>query len=279
MFDGFFASEVVRNALLIGTAAALLSGCLGVFTVLRGQSFAGHALADVSSAGGALSLLLGISPMAGFFGLGLLGAAGLSGGLGGQRRGDGDLAAGILLGAGLGLTALLLHFAVTMRNVSGAAATVMFGSLFSAPPGEGALACGAALGGVLLLAIIYKPLLLASLDAELAAVRGINTRLLAGVFLVLLALSVTLSAISVGAILSTALLIGPAAAALRLARRPVAAMALAALFGMACCWGGVALAYASYGFTPGRVWPVSFFITALVLLVYAACALRRGINV
>lgn len=272
MFDGFFASGVVWNALLIGSAAAVLSGIIGVFTVLRGQSFAGHALADVSSAGGALSLLLGINPMLGFFGLGLLGALGLAG----RRQGDGDLAAGILLGAGLGLTALLLHFAISLRNVAGAAAVVMFGSLFSAPPGAGALALGGAVAGVLVLAVIHKPLLLSSLDAELAVVRGANIRLVAGVYLVLLALAVTLSAMSVGAILSTALLIGPAAAALRLTRRPWAACAMAAGLGVACCWGGVALAYASYGFTPGRVWPVSFFIVALVFCTYAAASLRRG---
>lgn len=268
MFAGFWTSTVVQNALLIGGAAAVLSGIIGVFTVLRGELFAGHALADVSSAGGALSLLLGINPMLGFFGLGLLGAVGLSG----KRRGDGDLAAGILLGAGLGLTALLLHFAVTMRGVAGAAVSVMFGSLFAAPPGAGALAFCAALAGVLLLALIYKPLLLASLDGELAAVRGVNIRLVAWLFLLLLALAVTLSAMAVGAILSTALLIGPAAAALRLARRPWVAMVLAAVFGVACCWGGVALAYASYAWTPGRVWPVSFFITTLVLMIYAAAS-------
>jgi zinc/manganese transport system permease protein len=101
-------------------------------------------------------------------------------------------------------------------------------------------------------------------------------RLLGALYLVLLGLSVTLSAMSVGAILSTALLIGPAAAALRLTRQPVAAMALAAALGVACSWGGVALAYASYSWTPGRVWPVSFFITACVLLSYAAASWRRA---
>lgn len=272
MLSGFFVSDVVWNALLIGTAAAVLSGGIGVFTVLRGQSFAGHALADVSSAGGALSLVLGLSPMLGFFGLGLLGALGLAG----RRRGDGDLAAGILLGAGLGLTALLLHFAMTMRHATGAAAVVMFGSLFSAPPGAGVLALAGAAAGLLLLAIIHRPLLLSSLDADLAQVRGTNIRLMAGIYFVLLALAVTLSAMSVGAILSTALLIGPAAAALRLTRRPWAAMALAAALGVASCWGGVVLAYASYGWTPGRVWPVSFFIVALTVLAYAASSLRRG---
>lgn len=271
ILSGFLTSTPVQNALLIGGAAAVLSGVIGVFTVLRGQSFAGHALADVSSAGGAAALLLGINPMLGFFGLGLLGALGLSGR---KRQGD-DLAAGILLGAGLGLTALLLHFAVTRRGVGGAAASVMFGSLFSAPPGAGALAFAAALAGLLLLAALHRPMLLASLDEELAAVRGLKTSLLGGAYLVLLALAVTLSAMSVGAILSTALLIGPAAAALRLARRPWAACALAAAFGVACTSGGVALAYASYSWTPGRVWPVSFFIVALVLLVYAAASWRR----
>lgn len=277
MLTGFFTSGPVQNALLTGACAAVLSGILGVFTILRGQSFAGHALADVSSAGGALSLLLGVSPMLGYFWLGLLAALGLSR----RRREDNDLATGILLGAGLGLTALLLHFAITMRNVSGAAASVMFGALFSAPPGAGLLALCGALAGLLLLACLYRPLLLASLDDGLAAVRGIRTRLLDVVYLTLLALAVTLSAMSVGAILSTALLIGPPAAALRLARRPWAACALAAGLGMACTTGGIALAYASYDWTPGRVWPVSFFITALVLLVYvgtsvAAASLRKA---
>lgn len=272
MFAGFFASQPVQNALLIGTCAAVMSGVIGVFTVLRGQSFAGHALADVSSAGGAASLLLGLNPMLGFFGLGLLGALGLTG----RRRQGDDLAAGILLGAGLGLTALLLHFAVTRHGVGGVAASVMFGSLFSAPPGAGALALGGALAGLLLLALLHRPMLLASLDEELASVRGVKTRLLGAAYLILLALAVTLSAMSVGAILSTALLIGPAAAALRLARRPWVACALAAAIGVACTSGGVALAYASYNFTPGRVWPVSFFIVALVLAVYAAFSWRRA---
>ena len=272
MLGGILASAPVREALLIGGAAAVMSGVIGVFTVLRGQAFAGHALADVSSAGGALALLLGISPMLGFFGLGLLGACGL----GAQKRGDADLASGILLGAGLGLTALLLHFAASLRNVSGAAVSVMFGSLFSASPGEGSMVLAGAVAGMLVLAVISRPLLLASLDAELAALRGLPVRLLAAMFLVLLALAVTLSAISVGAILSTALLIGPPATALRLTRRPWTAMALAAGIGLACCWGGVVLAYASYDWTPGRVWPVSFFIVALVFSAYAAASWRRA---
>jgi len=273
---GFFSSVPVQNALLIGAGAALLSGAAGVFTVLRGQSFAGHALADVSSAGGAMAYLLGISPLLGFFSLSVLGALALEA-IGTRRAAGRDLAAGIVLGAGLGVTALLLYLDVTVKGSAGAAVTVMFGSLFAAPPGLGEAVGLGALAGLVGLGVIYRPLLLASLDAELARANGVNTRLLGGAYLLLLALAVTLSAMAVGAILSTALLIGPAAAALRLARSPVAAMALAALLGLLCVWGGVWLAYQSYGWTPGHVWPVSFFITALVLAVYAAASLaRRG---
>jgi len=271
---GFLASVPVQNALLIGAGAALLSGAAGVFTVLRSQSFAGHALADVSSAGGAMAYLFGMNPLLGFFSLSVLGALALEA-IGTRRAAGRDLAAGIVLGAGLGVTALLLYLDVTVKGTAGAAVTVMFGSLFAAPPGLGVAVVLGALAGLAGLGLIYRPLLLASLDAELARANGVNTRLLDGTYLLLLALAVTLSAMAVGAILSTALLIGPAAAALRLARNPVAAMALSALLGLFCAWGGVWLAYQSYGWTPGHVWPVSFFITALVLAVYAAASLVR----
>ncbi len=144
---GFFSSVPVQNALLIGAGAALLSGAAGVFTVLRGQSFAGHALADVSSAGGAMAYLLGISPLLGFFSLSVLGALALEA-ISTRRAAGRDLAAGIVLGAGLGVTALLLYLDVTVKGTAGAAVTVMFGSLFAAPPGLGeAVGLGAGRAG------------------------------------------------------------------------------------------------------------------------------------
>lgn len=271
---GFFASPPVHNALLTGSGAALLAAALGVFAVLRGQSFAGHALGEVSAAGGSLAYLLGISPLLGFFSLALAGALALEG-LGSRRAGERDLAAGIVLGAGLGVTALLLY--LNTRVGGGSTVAVMFGSLFATPPGLSRAVALGALAGLVGLGLICRPLLLASLDADLARADGVNTRLLGAGYLLLLALAVTLAAMAVGAVLATSLLIGPPAAALRLARQPWAALGLAALLGLVCVWGGIWLAYQSYGWTPGHVWPVSFFITALVLAVYgAASLLRRG---
>jgi zinc/manganese transport system permease protein len=89
-------------------------------------------------------------------------------------------------------------------------------------------------------------------------------------YLMLLSLAVTLSAMTVGAVLSTALLIGPAATALRITRRPLMAMLMATILGLVATWGGIVLAYDSFYWTPGHGWPVSFFIVALIFIAYLA---------
>jgi zinc/manganese transport system permease protein len=274
LFDAL-GSPPVQVALVVGAAAALLCAVAGVFTVLRGQAFAGHALADAASSGGAAAMLLGWPPLAGYLLLGLTGVAGLEAFSSRRNSTDRDLAAGILLGAALGLTALLLFLDVTTRAVTGAAMTVMFGAIFALPASVAMGAGCAALGALALAGFLLRPLLLASVSADLATVAGVNIRLVNMLFLVLLALAVSLAALTMGAILATALLTGPAVAALRLVRRPLLAVVLAAVFGLAACWGGVLLAYASYGWTPGHVWPVSFFATAIVVAVYALSSLVR----
>jgi len=266
---GFFTSAPVHTALIIGGGTAVVSGVVGVFTVIRGQSFAGHALADVSSAGGALSFLLGINPLIGLLGMALIASFSME--LVDIRRArERDLMTGIVLGAGLGLAALLLYFDVTSHSTTGAAITVMFGSMFAIPASMIPLALWLGGGALVVIGIIYRPLLLSSLDKELAEVLGVNTRLVSLIYLSLLSLAVTLSAMTVGAVLSTALLIGPAAVALRLTHRPFTAVLLAVIIGLAATWGGIALAYDSFYWTPGHGWPVSFFIVALIFIAYLA---------
>ncbi|HVE22730.1 MAG TPA: metal ABC transporter permease [Acidocella sp.] len=264
---GFFTSDPVRTALIIGGGAALVSAVIGVFTVMRGQSFAGHGLSDVTSAGGSASFLLGINPLLGFLGMAVMAACGME--LVGVRQArERDLVTGIVLGAGLGLTALFLYLDVTLGSTTGAANMVMFGSMFAIAPSTIPLALAVGLLALATAGILYRPLLLCSLDPDLAAVRGVPVRLIGFLHLLTLALAASLSAMTVGAILSTALLIGPAATALRLAKRPGAAMALAALIGLGATWGGILLAYNSFYWTPGHGWPVSFFVVALIFAAY-----------
>jgi zinc/manganese transport system permease protein len=265
---GFFASSPVHVALLIGGLVAVVSGIVGTFTVIRGQSYAGHALADISVTGGSGSFLIGISPLWGFAGTGLV-AAGIMEMIGIRRPRGRDLATGIVRGAGLGLAALFLYWDTTSTSTTGATITILFGSMFTISgtiiPAVTLLSAAA----LLIIGLSYRQLLLSTVSPELAFVRGIRVRLVGVACLVAIALAVALSSLSIGTILSTALLVGPAATALRLTNRPGLAMCLAALLGLAATWLGVLLAYDSYTWPPQRAgWPVSFFVVVLVFVFY-----------
>jgi zinc/manganese transport system permease protein len=265
---GFFTSPQVHVAATIGGLVAIVSAVTGVFTVLRGQSFGGHALGDVSAAGGAGALLAGLSPVAGFVGLGVVGA-GVMDIIGVQRLRGRDLATGIVLGTAIGLSALFLHLTTTIRSTTGATQQVLFGSIFTVPTGT--VPVVAALGAVALgaVGVVYRPLLLATVSPEIAAARGVRVRAVGLVYMLALAVSVGLSSLAIGAILSTALLVGPAAAALRVTSRTGRAVGLACLIGVVTTWLGILLAYDSfYWGTSHQFLPVSFFIVALVFAGY-----------
>jgi zinc/manganese transport system permease protein len=265
---GFFQSAPVRLALVAGSLVAVVSGIVGSFAVMRGQSYAGHALADISVTGGSASFLVGISTLWGFVGVGVL-AAGIMDMIGIRRPSGRDLATGIVRGAGLGLAALFLYWDTTQTNATGATITILFGSMFtinsSILPVVGLLS----LTGLGIVAVLYRPLLLSSVSTELAVVRGIPVRIVGLLCLVAIAVAVSLSAMTIGTILSTALLIGPAATGLRLTSKPGLAMTWATIIGLAATWLGVLLAYDSFYWPPARHgWPVSFFVVTLVFLFY-----------
>jgi zinc/manganese transport system permease protein len=278
---GFFSSEAVRVAIVVGALVALAAGAVGVFTVIRGQSFAGEALGDIDTAGGSAAFLIGIGPLWGFLAVSVAAAAAMEL-IGIQRPRGRELATGIVLGTALGLAALLLYLVTTLHNTTGAAQTILFGSVFTVA--SSTIPLVALLSAIVLVSIatLYRPLLLSSLSAEMAAARGLHVRALGAAYLLALALAVALAAITIGSILSTALLVGPAATALRLTRRPGCAIALACGLGIAAMWLGILLAYDSFAWPPlGRGWPVSFFVVALIFLGYLLSGLpallrRRG---
>jgi len=275
---GFFSSGPVHVALGAGAAAAVVSGVVGVFVVLRGQSFAGHALGDLGTLGGSGAFLANVNPLWGFVGVGAV-VAGAMELFGVQRRRGRDVATGVVLGAALGVSALLLYLDTTTTSTAGATVTVLFGSLFSASPSSVPEMAGLAAAGVAVVAALYRPLLLSSVHPELASVRGVPVRLVALGFLVLVGVTVALTSMVVGTILSPALLVGPAAGALRVSRRPPVAMAVAAALGLAATWAGVVLSYLSDRWPPSHAgWPVSFFVVACVFVTYLAADLPGAIR-
>lgn len=269
---GLFANGSVRTALWLGALVAVVSAVVGVFTVLRGQSFAGHALTDVATAGGAASSLAAVSPLVGFIGAGVLGAGAMDA-IGVQRVKDRDVATGVVLGAATGLSALFLYLITLSTSSTGTTQSILFGSVFSVEPST--LPDAAVLGLLVLVgvALIRRPLLMSSLSPELAAARGIRVRWVGLGFMLMLAVAVGLSAIVIGSILSTALLIGPPASVLKVASRLSRALVLSSALGVFACWLGVVLAYDSYyWFASRRGLPVSFFVVVLVMVEFVAAS-------
>jgi len=265
---GFWSNQPVRTALLTGGIVALVSGVVGVFTVIRGQSFAGEALSDMGTLGGSGAYLVGVNPLLGYITAGLA-VSGTMGLFGVQRRRGRDVATGIVLGAALGVSALFLYLDTTHSNTTGATITILFGSLFVVSGATVPAMVVLALVGLGVMAVLYRPLLLSSVSSDLAAARGVPVRAVGLAFLLLMGVSVSLSSVVVGTILSTALLIGPAATALQLTRRPGTAMALAGAIGVGATWAGILASYDSFYWPPAQKgWPVSFFVVALIFAVY-----------
>ena len=274
---GFFASDRVHAALVVGAVVALVTGAVGVFTVIRGQAFAGHALGEVGSAGGSAAFLGGANPLWGFMGIAIV-AAGLIELLGLHRPRARDVATGLVLGAGLGLAALFLYLDATSSSTTGVTVTILFGSLFAVSQQMLPSIVALSVVSLLVMAVCYRMLLLSSLSSDLAAARGVPVRAIGIAYLVIMAVAVSLAAETIGAILATALVVGPPATALRLTKRPGGALVVAGLIGVAAVWLGIVLAYDSYYWPPaGHGWPVSFFVVALVFLFYLAAGALTGI--
>jgi zinc/manganese transport system permease protein len=253
----------MQHALLAGTIVALVAGLVGYFMVLRGESFAGHTLANVGFAGAAGAVLVGVPPVAGLLVTGVLAALGI-GALGGHGTGDAqgggrtDVAIGTLLALALGLGLLFERLASV--SASGVYA-VLFGLVLAVTNQDLATIAVTAAVTLAVLISIGRPLLFASLDPDVAAVRGVPVRFLTYVFLVLLAFAVAEAVQVVGVLLIFALLVTPAATALQLTARPARALALSASLAVAVTWLGLAVAY----YTP---YPAGFFITTFAFAAY-----------
>jgi zinc/manganese transport system permease protein len=251
-----FSAEFIRNAVLAGTCIALACGVAGWFVVLRSQLFAGDALSHVAFPGALAAAAAGIDLRIGLFaatvaagaGIGALGRGALAGR--GARSDGGAGAQDAAIGVAFTLILGLGVFFLTLLSTSGAGgsgiqgARTLFGSIFGLGAAEARLAAALAIAVTLAIAAISRPLLFASVMPDLAAARGVKTRLLAIVFAALLGVVVAEAAQAVGALLLLGLLGAPAAAALRLTVRPVAGIALAAALSVAAMWSGLALAYA-----------------------------------
>lgn len=246
----------MRNAYLAGTASAVAAGLVGYFVVLRGSSFAAHAISHIGFAGAAGALLLGFNPILGVGALGMAASAGM--GLLGKRLRGRDAVIGLIMAFSLGLGVLFIT--LYQGNASNALA-YLFGQIFGISAAAAWLTVLTSVVVLAALAAMYRPLLFATLDEEVAQARGVPVGPLGIAFMLLMALAVTEAVQVSGVLLIFSLLIAPGAIAERVTRHPGSALALSASLAILITWVSLALAF----YTP---YPVSFYVPALAFALY-----------
>ncbi|HWH98534.1 MAG TPA: metal ABC transporter permease [Pseudolysinimonas sp.] len=259
---------LLRNSILAGAVLGIVGGLIGVFVMSRDLAFAVHGVSELSFAGAAAGLLTGFGVVSGSI-VGSLAAAVLIGMLGARARERNSITA-VLMPAGLGLGILFLAlYPGRASNKFG----LLTGQIVAVDdPRLGVLAV---VGGIVVLGLLllWRPLTFASVDAEVAAARGVPTRALSIAFMVLLGLSVAIGVQVVGALLVLSVLVTPAAAALRVSSSPVIVPVLSVTFATVSLVGGILVAL-------GASVPISPYVTTISFLIYLACRIiervRRG---
>jgi zinc/manganese transport system permease protein len=248
-------SSLMMNTWIAATIVALVAGPIGFFAVLRGQSFAAHAIPNGAFAGAAGAGLLGLNVFWGLAIFSLAGAVGI-GALG--RRARQDVVTALVLVLMLALGALFISFSTEYSAVT---YSLLFGEVFGVE--SNLLVPIAALGAVALaaMAVLYRPLLLASALPEVADARGVSTRRMELCFLVVMGLAAAMTVPVVGVLLMFALMIGPAAAARSFTKRPSYAIATATGIALVTVWAGIALSYRTN-------WPLGFYVGVIAAGFY-----------
>lgn len=236
--------EFMRQALLAGSILSCVAGLIGFFVVLRHQAFAGESLADIAFTGSLGGAVLGINPLFTLIGTTIIAALAM-GGFGERLRGR-DVAIGTVLAWVLGLGVLFLYLFnahVSGRGTGFSGVTVLFGNILGISAEQTTVI--ALISGliVLVLVLIGRPLLFASLDPDVAASQGVPVHALGLGFMALLAVTVSIATMAVGALLVFALLLLPAAIAYQLTSRPSVALALSAGLAITLTWLGIAIGF------------------------------------
>ena len=252
---------LVSNSVIAGAVLGLVGGLVGVFVMQRDMAFAVHGISELSFAGAAAALLIGADVVTGSI-VGSLVAAGLIGWLGARAR-DRNSIIGVLMPFGLGLGILFLSL---YSGRSASRFSLLTGQIVSVQSSQLGWLIGISLVVLAGIIVIWRPLRFDSLDPQSAAARGVPTTVVSLAFMLLLGLIVAVSVHIIGALLVMALLVTPAAAAMRVAAGPVAVPLLAATFGFVSAVGGILLAIAG-------TLPVSPYITTISFAIYVVCRL------
>ena len=251
-----FQYPFMQHAIEAGTVVAIVAGIVGYFVVLRRSSFAAHALSHVGFAGAAGAVLVGVSPVYGlllFTSVGGSTMAVLS-----PRAAHRDVHIGTVLAFMLGIGALFISL---YHGGAIEAYSILFGEILGISSSDVLVTLVAGLVIVAAVAVVYRPLLFASLDEDVAEAKGLPTFFLGIVFMLLVAVATSIAVQVVGVLLIFSLMVTPAAIAQELAKRPQRIMIISVGVALMATWLGLFISF----YEP---YPVSFFITSIVFFLY-----------
>lgn len=251
---------LLTNSLIAAALLGVVGGLISVFVMARDIPFAVHGVSELSFAGAAFALLVGFDVVGGSIAGSILAA--LIIGIGGARASEKNAIIGVLMPFGLGLAILFLAL---YDGRSASKFGLLTGQIVAITPGQILTLIVCALIVLVVLAVVWRPLLFASLDPEVARAKGVPVSGLTIVFMLVLGLAVALSVQVVGVLLVLALLITPAAAATQVSASPVWVPVLSVIFAVTASVGGILLALGS------PVVPISPFVTTISFLIYLVC--------
>jgi zinc/manganese transport system permease protein len=265
-FQNMWQYAFIQHAYEAGTIVAIVAGIVGYFVVMRRLSFAAHALSHVGFAGAAGAVLIGINP---FFGLLVFtSGGGLAMAALGRRANAQDVQIGTVLAFMLGLGVLFINL---YKGYATEAYSLLFGEILGISSGDVILTL---ISGVLIIAtvaLLYRRLVFTSLDEDVAEAKGISMLGMGICFMLLIAVATSIAVQVVGVLLIFALLVTPAAVAQRLASRPAQGIVISVGIALLATWFGIFTSY----YLP---YPVSFFITTSVFIIYLGIRIFQGLR-
>lgn len=251
-----FQYDFMQHAFEAGTIVAIIAGIIGYFIVLRRSSFAAHALSHIGFAGAAGAVVVGVNPVYGLLLFTMAGGSAIA--TLGRRAAQRDVHIGIVLAFLLGLGVLFISL---YTGYATEAYSILFGEILGISANDVFVTLIIGMAILAAVAVVYRPLLFSSLDEDVAEAKGLPTLLLGIIFMLLVAVAVSIAVQVVGVLLIFSLMVTPAATAQRLAKRPVRIIIISLIIGLVATWLGLFVSY----YEP---YPVSFFITAFVFVFY-----------
>ncbi|WP_420120325.1 metal ABC transporter permease [Nakamurella sp.] len=257
---------LLHNSILAGAVLGLVGGLIGVFVMMRDLTFAVHGISELSFAGASFALLVGMNVVVGSIKGSLL-AAVVIGVLGVKARERSSII-GVLMPFGLGLGVLFLAlYPGRSANKFG----LLTGQIVAVDDPQLLWLGGISLLVLTALAVVWRPLMFASVDPDIAAARGVAVRGLSPVFMLMLGLTVAMAIQVVGALLVLSLLVTPAAAAMRVTASALWVPVLSVTFAMISTVGGILLAL-------GGSIPISPYITTISFLIWVICRVTGSVR-